>query len=248
MFIKIVVVLLLLIVAASLLTGRGQASTMRRLGSNSGSTLRSLIKRVAVVLVAIGVVLAALHLTGCSQPGETFHATDITGANFGRQSTLTSLTDHHGRRPASADFSDKVVVVFFGYTQCPDICPTTLVTMKESMGLLGPAADRVQVLFVTVDPERDTPEVLASYVPWFDARFLGLYGDAKTTLEAAREFRVFYSKVKSEKGGESAMGYSIDHSATSYAYDLQGRLRLLIRHGETPEHIAADLKALLAGK
>ncbi len=126
---------------------------------------------MAFVLLAIGVVLAALHLSGCSQPRETFHATDITGAEFGSQSALIRLTDHHGRRPASADFSGKVVVVFFGYTQCPDICPTTLVTMKEAMRLLGPAADRVQVLFVTVDPERDTPEVLATYVPWFDARF-----------------------------------------------------------------------------
>jgi protein SCO1/2 len=243
-FIKIIVVLLLLIVAASLLTGRGPVSTIRR----SSSNLRPLIKRVAVVLLAIGVVLAALHLSGCSQAPEAFHATDITGASFGRQSALFNLTDHHGRRPASADFSGKAVVVFFGYTQCPDICPTTLVTMKETMRLLGPAADRVQVLFVTVDPERDTPTVLASYVPWFDARFLGLYGDTQTTLEAAREFKVFYSKVKGDKGSESAMGYSIDHSATSYVFDPQGRLRLLIRHGETPEHIAADLHKLLAGK
>jgi protein SCO1 len=240
MFIKILVVLLLLIVAVSLLTGRGPVMTKHR----SSSNLRPLIKRLAVVLLAIGVVLAALHLSGCSQPPETFYATDITGADFGRQSTLTQLTDHRGRRPASADFSGKVVVVFFGYTQCPDICPTTLVTMKETMRLMGPAADRVQVLFVTVDPERDTPEVLATFVPWFDTRFLGLHADTQITLEAAREFKVFYSKVK----GETAMGYSIDHSATSYAYDPQGRLRLLIRHGETPEHIAADLHKLLAGK
>jgi protein SCO1/2 len=240
MFIKIVVVLLLLIVAVSLLTGRGPVMAPRR----STSSLRPLIKRVAVVLLAIGIVLAALHLTGCNQAPEAFHATAITGADFGHQSSLARLTDHHGRRPASADFSGKVVVVFFGYTQCPDICPTTLVTMKEAMRLMGPAADRVQVLFVTVDPERDTPEVLATFVPWFDPRFLGLYADSQTTLEVAREFKVFYSKVK----GETALGYSIDHSATSYAYDPQGRLRLLIRHGETPEHIAADLQKLLAGK
>lgn len=242
MFIKIVVVLLLLIVAASLLSGRGSAApTAQR---RSRATLRPLIKQVAIVLLAIGAVLAALHLSGCSQPGATFFASDISDAKFGRQSALAALTDHRGRRLASADFADKAVVVFFGYTQCPDICPTTLVTMKEAMRLLGPAADRVQVLFVTVDPERDTPAVLAAYVPWFDARFLGLYGDSQTTLDVAREFKVFYSKVK----GETAMGYSIDHSATSYAYDPQGRLRLLIRHGETPEHIAADLQKLLAGQ
>jgi protein SCO1/2 len=134
--------------------------------------------------------------------------------------------------------------VFFGYTQCPDICPTTLTTMKEVMRLLGPNADRVQVLFVTVDPERDTQETLATYVPWFDPRFLGLYGDAQTTLAVAREYRVYYGKVK----GNTALGYSIDHSATSYAYDPQGRLRLLINHGATAQHISEDLSMLLAGK
>lgn len=242
MFIKIVVVLLLLIVAISLLSGRGPViSTAKR---RSATTLRPLIKRVAIVLLAIGVVLAVLHLSGCSRSGEAFHATDISGAEFGHQAALTRLTDHQGRRLTSADFAGKVVVVFFGYTQCPDICPTTLVTMREAMHLLGPATDRVQVLFVTVDPERDTPAVLAAYVPWFDARFLGLSGDAQTTIETAKEFHVFYSKVQ----GATALGYSIDHSATSYAFDPQGRVRLLIRHGETPEHIASDLRKLLDGK
>lgn len=183
---------------------------------------------------------ASLLLSGCGDP-PPFHATDITGATFGRD---FRLTDHTGRRVASADFRGKAMVIFFGYTQCPDICPTALATMKEAMRLLGPEADRVQVLFVTVDPERDTQALLAAYVPWFDARFLGLYGDEKTTRETANEFRVFYTKVK----GETALGYSIDHSATSYAYDPQGRLRLLIRHGETPGHIADDLRQLLAGK
>ena len=242
MFIKIVVVLLLLIVIVSLLNGR-TASRAPRLSAPAKPVLRTLILRIAIVLVAIGAVLAALHLSGCSKPDEPFHATDITGADFGRQSVLANLTDHNGRRPAGADFLGKVVVIFFGYTQCPDICPTTMSALKEAMNLLGPEADRVQVLFVTVDPERDTPAVLAAYVPWFDARFLGLYGDARTTLEVAKEFRVFYAKVK----GETALGYSIDHSATSYAYDPQGRPRLLIRHGETPQHIAADLRKLLAG-
>ena len=158
--------------------------------------------------------------------------------------TLDALTDHTGRRLASADFLGKAVVVFFGYTQCPDICPTTLTTMKDAMRLLGPKADLVQVLFVTVDPERDTPGVLANYVPWFDQRFLGLYGDVGTTLAVAREFRVYYGKVK----GGTALGYSIDHSATSFAYDPRGQLRLLINHGETAEHISEDLSKLLAGK
>lgn len=245
MFIKIVIVLLLLIVAASLLTGRGRGSgspaAVQASGSRSGTSVRTLMLRVALALLIIGAVLAVLHLSGCSRAEAPFHATDISGAEFGRS---FALTDHTGRRVASADFLGKAVVIFFGYTQCPDICPTTLATMKGAMNLLGAEADRVQVLFVTVDPERDTPELLAAYVPWFDTRFLGLYGDAPTTLATAQEFHVFYSKVQ----GKTALGYSIDHSATSYAYDPQGRLRLLIRHGETPENIAADLRKLLAGK
>lgn len=239
MFLKIVIVLLLLIVAASLLGGRRTQA-----GRRTGPPVRSLMLRIAGVLLAIGIVVLAVHLSGCSRDESAFHATDISGASFGRLSALDGLTDHAGRRLASADFFEKAVVVFFGYTQCPDICPTTLTAMKEVMALLGPDADRVQVLFVTVDPERDTQALLAAYVPWFDPRFRGLYGDAAATLAAAREFRVFYSKVK----GETAMGYSIDHSATSYAFDPQGRLRLLIPFGAKPEHIAADLRKLLAGK
>ncbi|MDP1525441.1 MAG: SCO family protein [Rhodocyclaceae bacterium] len=240
MFIKIVIVLLLLIVAVSLLTGRGGAT--RQVATPS--RVRPMMQKMALILLALGAAIAIVHLAGCSPAPSAFHATEVKEANYGRLATLDTLTDHTGRRLASADFRGKAVVVFFGYTQCPDICPTTLVTMKEAMTLLGADAERVQVLFVTVDPERDTQEVLAGYVPWFDARFLGLYGDEKTTLKTAKEFRVFFTKVKSE----TALGYSIDHSATSYAYDPQGRLRLLIRHGETPAHIAADLRQLLAGK
>jgi protein SCO1 len=189
------------------------------------------------------VFLAVVLLGACDRP-PTFHASDITGASFGQLSSLEALTDHHGRRLASADFHDKVVVVFFGYTQCPDICPTTLTTMKEAMRMLGPDADRVQTLFVTVDPERDTQEILADYVPWFDSRFLGLRADPDTTREVAKIFRVFYAKAQ----GGTALGYSIDHSATSFAYDPQGRLRLLVNHGETAAHISEDLSKLLAGK
>jgi protein SCO1/2 len=191
---------------------------------------------------SIGACLAVL-LLGCERQ-TAFHATDITGASFGSLAALEALTDHAGRRVASADFSGKAAVVFFGYTQCPDICPTTLLTMQEAMRQLGADAGRVQVLFVTLDPERDTQEILAAYVPWFDARFRGLRGDVQATQAVAREFRVFYSKVM----GESAAGYSLDHSSMSYAFDPRGRVRLLIRHGETPERIAADLRLLLTGK
>lgn len=208
--------------------------------ANNGMGLK-LTKLLGNILRHSILLTCLAFLCACDRSAPIFHATDITGADFGRS---FALTDHNGRRVASADFRGKAVVIFFGYTQCPDICPTALVTMKEAMALLGADADRVQVLFVTVDPERDTQAVLAAYVPWFDARFLGLYGDEQTTLATAKEFRVFYSKVK----GETALGYSIDHSATSYAYDPQGHLRLLIRHGETPQHIAEDLQKLLAEK
>lgn len=187
--------------------------------------------------------LAVALLGACDRP-PAFHSSDITGASFGNLSALDALTDHTGCRLASADFLGKAVVVFFGYTQCPDICPTTLTTMKEAMRLLGPDADRVQVLFISVDPERDTQEILAGYLPWFDQRFLGLRADPDTTREVARVFRVFYAKAQ----GGTALGYSIDHSATTYAYDPRGQLRLLINHGESAEHISEDLSKLLAGK
>lgn len=203
---------------------------------------RETTKFPTILLRHIMMWILVLLIAGCT-PTPQFHATDITGATFGDRTTLDILTDHTGRRLASADFRDKAIVVFFGYTHCPDICPTTLTTMKEVMRLLGPAADRVQVLFVTVDPERDTQDVLATYVPWFDARFLGAYGDVQTTVAVAQAFRVYFSKVK----GNSALDYSIDHTAASFAYDTQGRLRLLINHGATAQQISEDLSKLLAG-
>lgn len=239
MFIKIVIVLLLLIVAASLLTGRG--GTTRQ--AAAPSRVRPMMQKMAIILLALGAAVAIVHLAGCSPAPGAFHTTEVKDAQYGRLATLDALTDHRGRRLASADFSGKAVVVFFGYTQCPDICPTALTTMKETLRMLGAEADRVQVLFVTVDPERDTQEVLAGYVPWFDPRFLGLRTDMATTLELAKEFRVYFRKVE----GGSAIGYSIDHTAASYAFDPQGRLRLLIRDGTAPAHIAEDLQKLLAG-
>jgi protein SCO1/2 len=246
MFIKIIIILLLLIVVVSLLTGRGPQLRVTR-QSHARPGMRKLTMRIAMVLLALAAAVTVVHLSGCSRPGERFHATVIDDAKFGRIATLDTLTDHTGRRFASADYLGKAVVIFFGYTHCPDICPTTLSAMQEAMRLLGPEgglADRVQVLFVTVDPERDTAELLAGYVPWFDPRFIGLYGDVQATLAAAKEFHVFYAKVK----GDTALGYSIDHTATSYAYDPQGRLRLLIRQDETPQNIADDLRKLLAVK
>lgn len=182
----------------------------------------------------------ALLLSAC---GETrkFVSTDLSMVDWGKD---FQLADHNGRLRTLADFKGKAVVLFFGYTQCPDVCPTTLSTMREAMTLLGDDAKRVQVLFATVDPERDTPALLAQYVPSFDPSFLGLRGDEKTTVATARDFKVFYVK----QPGKTPGTYSVDHSTGSYAFDPSGRLRLLLRHGETPANVAADLKLLLSGK
>ncbi len=181
-----------------------------------------------------------LALAACSHSPH-FVSTDITGANFGRD---FALTDDTGHLRHLSDYKGKAVVLFFGYTQCPDVCPTTLAGLAAAMKLLGADAKRVQVLFVTVDPERDTQALLAAYVPQFYPTFLGLRGDTATTAATAKEFRIYYRKV----AGSTPQNYTIDHTASSYAYDPQGRLRLLIRHGETPQNIAADLKLLLDGK
>lgn len=182
----------------------------------------------------------ALLSAGCTEPPR-FKSTDLSAVDWGKD---FSLTDHNGQPRRLADFNGKAVVLFFGYTQCPDICPTTLTTMRDAMKLMGDDAKRVQVLFVTVDPERDTAALLAQYMPQFHPSFLGLHGDDKAIAATARDFKVFYSK----QPGSTPGNYSIDHSTGSYAFDPQGRLRLLLRHGETPANVAADLNLLLAGK
>lgn len=182
----------------------------------------------------------ALLLSGCSESSR-FVSTDLSAVDWGKD---FSLTDHKGQARRLADFRGKAVVLFFGYTQCPDVCPTTLVTMRDAMALLGEDAQRVQVLFVTLDPARDTPQLLAQYLPSFHQSFLGLLGDDNAIAALAKDFKVFYVK----QPGSTPGSYSIDHSTSSYAYDPQGRLRLLLRHGEAPANIAADLKLLLAGK
>jgi protein SCO1/2 len=191
-------------------------------------------------LLSAFVLFIALLLAGCSEPPR-FASTDISMVDWGKD---FSLTDHHGQARRLVDFRGKAVVLFFGYTQCPDVCPTTLATMRDALKLLGEDAKRVQVLFVTVDPARDTPALLAQYVPAFDPGFLGLYADETGIAAMAKEFKVFYAK----QPGSTPDTYSIDHSASSYVFDPQGKLRLLLRHDETPANIAADLKLLLAGK
>lgn len=179
-------------------------------------------------------------LAACGQP-QKFHAADLSAVTWG---TDFSLTDHAGRKRTLADFRGKAVVMFFGYTQCPDVCPGNMSAMREVMDLLGPDAARVQMLFVTVDPERDTPELLGQYVPTFHPSFLGLYADPATTAATAKEFKVFYVK----QPGSTPSTYTVDHTAGSYVFDPAGKLRLYVKHGETPARIAADLRMLLAGQ
>ncbi|HWT71046.1 MAG TPA: SCO family protein [Oxalicibacterium sp.] len=193
--------------------------------------------RTAAVLCA-----ALLALAACgdkSAAPQAFENTDITGLNYAKD---FSLYDFNGKPRTLADFRGKAVVVFFGFTQCPDVCPTTMVEMAQAMKALGSDADKVQVLFVTLDPERDTAEVLRQYVPAFDSRFLGLRGDAEQTKKVAQEFKVFYQKVP----GQTAGSYTLDHTAGTYVFDPQGRVRLFIRYGQPVEPIVHDLKILLS--
>jgi protein SCO1/2 len=190
------------------------------------------VKRPVILLVAAVALLAA-----CSSSGPSFRNIDITGAQYGKD---FSLTDHTGKHRSLADFRGKAVIVFFGYTYCPDVCPTTLLELKQAVQQLGEDAPRVQLLFVTVDPERDTPQVLANYLPAFDPDFLGLYGDLQATAKVAKDFKVFYQKVP----GKSAGSYTVDHTSGSYVFDPQGRLRLFVRPGK-PADLAADLRTLL---
>ena len=195
------------------------------------------ICRSRLTLVAATAVFAVL-VAACSPQAAKFRSTDITGADFGHE---LALTDHTGKPRTLADFRGKAVVLFFGFTHCPDICPTTLADAAGVMKSLGKDAERVQVLMVTVDPERDTPEVLSKYVPAFDPRFLGLYGDAAATQRAAKEFKIFYEK----RVGSTPSSYSVDHSGQSYVIDPQGRLRLFVRHDRIAQDLAEDLRTLL---
>ena len=196
------------------------------------------MKRTLDTILAIAA--AAMLLAACGKDGPSFKGSDVTGSALGRD---FALTDAGGVTRTLADYRGKAVVLFFGFTQCPDVCPTTLAALAETMKALGPEADRVQVLFVTVDPERDTAELLKSYVPAFDPRFVGLRGDAAQTEAVAKEFRIVYQKVP----GTTPTTYTVDHTAGIFLFDPQGRLRVYAGHGQGPEALAHDLKQLLRG-
>lgn len=187
-------------------------------------------------------LMVVLLLAGCparqQDPQPAYVGAEISGAELGTDFTLQ---DHTGGVRHLSDFKGKLVALFFGYTHCPDVCPTTLSDLAKALKLLGPDGDRVQVLFVTLDPERDTSEVLGRYVPSFNPLFIGLRGDEGTTRKVAQQFRIFYSKQASG----SRSGYSIDHSAGVYVYDRKGNLRLYLSHGQGAKEIAHDFRVLL---
>lgn len=197
--------------------------------------------RRAPLLFRLAALAFAAVVAACSGGKPSFNSVDVTGAEFGRD---FALTDHAGKRRTLADFKGKAVAVFFGFTQCPDVCPTTLAEMKAVRSLLGADGERLQVLFITIDPERDTPELLGKYVPAFDPSFIGLYGDADATARTAKEFKVFYQKSQ----GTTPGSYSMDHTAATFIYDPQGRLRLFAKYGMGPDALAQDIKRLLAGE
>lgn len=190
-------------------------------------------------LVAAGGAGSLLAIAGCDLGRRpAFHGIDVTGADFGKG---FELTDHRGQLRRLEDFKGRLLVLFFGFTQCPDFCPTALASLAEVMGLLGPRAAEVQVGFITVDPERDSLALLAEYVPAFHPSFIGLRGDLEATARTARAFKVVFQKAK----GRTPETYTVDHTTLSYVYDRQGRLRLMLRHGTPPADIAADLRRLL---
>ena len=183
----------------------------------------------------------ATCLTACDPPGasrSSFQAIDITGADYAK--TL-ALPDQNGTPRTLADFKGKVTVVFFGFTQCPDVCPTTMAELAQVKKSLGADGERVQGVFVTVDPERDTPELLKAYMGSFDPSFVALRGTLEQTAAAAKEFKVYYAKVPNKSGS-----YTMDHTAGSYVFDTEGKVRLFTRYGTGAEALTSDIKALLA--
>jgi protein SCO1/2 len=196
---------------------------------------RNLLSLATALLAAGGM----LPLAGCSDKAPSFVSIDITGADYARD---FSLVDHNGQTRSIKDFAGKVVVVFFGFTQCPDVCPTSMSELAEIRKLLGADGERLQGIFITVDPDRDTPEVLKAYMANFDPSFLALRPSSPEQLAAlAKDFKAYYKKVD----GRTPTSYTMDHSAGSYVFDPQGRIRLFTRHGMGAKALAGDLRQLL---
>ena len=187
---------------------------------------------------ACALALSLVGLSACSEPKPAFKAVDITGADYAKE---LNLPDQNGQVRKLKDFSGKLVVVFFGYTQCPDVCPTTMQELAEVKRLLGPDGDKLQAVFVTVDPERDTTELLKAYVENFDASFVALRPTQEQLPAIAKEFKIYFKRVE----GKTPTSYTMDHSAGSYTFDTQGRVRLFNRYGMGSQALADDFKLLL---
>ena len=200
---------------------------------------RNALKSIAASAVLAGA--SGVFLSACDRGKPQFHGIDITGADYAKD---FQLTDFDGKPRTLADFKGKAVVLFFGFTQCPDVCPTTMTELAQVKKLLGADGDKVQGLFVSIDPERDTPAVLKEYMQNFDPTFLGLYAGSPEKLAAlAKDFKVYYKKVD----GQTPTSYTMDHTAASFVYDPQGRLRLYARYGIGAQPLADDLKLLIKG-
>jgi protein SCO1/2 len=190
-------------------------------------------------LVLWGLLFSFLGCSGGgNNPGTAFIGADVSGVTLGSDKVLT---DHHGSRRRLSDFKGKVVALFFGYTHCPDVCPTTMSDLAKALKILGSRSDDVQVLFITLDPERDSTDVLSKYVPYFNPDFLGLRTDEEATKKLAQDFKIFFARQESS----SKSGYTIDHSAGVYVFDRKGYLRIYLNHGQTSKDIAHDFGLLL---
>ncbi len=197
-------------------------------------------KRNAIKILATYALLTGAIgiINGCSEQKPAFSSIDVTGADYAKD---FSLTDHNGQPKSLKDFAGKVVVLFFGYTQCPDVCPTSMAELAEIKKLLGADGNKLQGLFITIDPERDKPDVLKAYMGNFDPSFLALIPTPAQLAELAKDYKVYYKKVD----GKTATSYTMDHSAGSYVYDPKGKLRLYTRYGSGAKPLAEDIKMLL---
>ena len=196
-------------------------------------------RRAVKILTSLAVLsLTSTWLTGCSPDKPQFKSIDLTGADYAQG---FSLLDHNGQLRTVKDFAGMVVVVFFGFTQCPDVCPTSMAELAEVKQLLGADGDKLQAIFVTVDPERDTPELLKAYMGNFDPGFLALRPTPEQLPQVAKDFKIYYKKVD----GKTKGSYTMDHSAGSYIYDPKGRIRLYNRYGSGAEVLASDIRLLI---
>lgn len=188
---------------------------------------------------SLACVAGAPVVMACTPAAPSFKSTDVTGATFAKD---LRLKDHLGNLRTLKDFKGKIITVFFGFTQCPDVCPTSMTTMAEVKRLLGPQGDRLQVLFITVDPERDTQSVLKAYMANFDPSFIALRPEPDQVQGVASDFKIYFQKVP----GPTPTSYTMDHSAGKYIFDTEGRVRLFSAYGTDAATITSDIRTLLS--